>query len=76
MGSQINATSLELNDGRLLLKPAKAAELMGVSVATVTSMCRSGKLPAIRIGKQWRIRRADLLEMLGITERGEADGVR
>lgn len=62
--------SLEQRDEALLLSPKQTAELMDVSVPTVTAMCRSGKLPAVRIGKQWRIRRSDLLTFLGFDQQG------
>lgn len=33
----------------------QVAALFGVSIWTVYRMCRSGDLPAVKIGGQWRI---------------------
>jgi excisionase family DNA binding protein len=38
----------------------EAAELLGLQVRTVRNYVRDGRLPGIRIGKQYRIARADL----------------
>lgn len=38
----------------------EVASYLGVSEVTVWRFCRDGTLPALRIGKQWRVRREDL----------------
>ena len=38
----------------------EAAQLLGLQVRTVRNYVREGRLPGIRIGKQYRIARADL----------------
>ena len=40
--------------------PRKAAALMEVSEATILRLIRAKKLPAVRVGRQWRIMIADL----------------
>lgn len=37
------------------LTTAEAAKLLKVSRSTVTLLAREGRLPALRVGKQWRI---------------------
>jgi excisionase family DNA binding protein len=37
------------------LTTAEAANLLKVSRSTVTLLAREGRLPAVRVGKQWRI---------------------
>ncbi|MCG8406562.1 MAG: helix-turn-helix domain-containing protein [Phycisphaerales bacterium] len=39
---------------------AEAAEMLRLSSNTVYKLCRSGELPSKQIGRQWRIRAADL----------------
>jgi excisionase family DNA binding protein len=42
------------------LKIAEVAGHVRVSTATVHQWCKEGRLPAARIGRHWRINRADL----------------
>lgn len=42
------------------LTPEEVADLLRVSRRTVYNWLRSGQLPAIRIGKVWRVRREDI----------------
>ncbi len=44
----------------------EVAALFGVSHKTIRNMIRDGKLPAAKIGQQWRIRPEVASEMLGI----------
>ena len=46
----------------------EVADLLGLHVRTVRGYIRSGRLPAVRIGKQYRIARADLEELTGRPE--------
>ncbi|MCW3844533.1 helix-turn-helix domain-containing protein [Micromonospora yasonensis] len=43
----------------------QVAELLGLHVRTVRGYIRAGRLPAVRIGKQYRIARADLDTLTG-----------
>lgn len=47
-----------------LYSTAYIAEFCGVEKGTVRLWIRSGKLPAMRIGKRLRVRRRDLLNFL------------
>ncbi len=43
-----------------LLTVAEVAELLRVSTMTVYRLIRTGELPAVRVGRNYRVRRADL----------------
>lgn len=43
-----------------LLTPAEVLSCLRVNVRTVYRLMRTGELPAVRVGRQWRIRKADL----------------
>ncbi|MBI4499464.1 MAG: helix-turn-helix domain-containing protein [Chloroflexi bacterium] len=43
-----------------LLSVNEVTKILKVSKATVQRWCREGKLPAAKIGKEYRIRRDDL----------------
>jgi excisionase family DNA binding protein len=45
----------------------QVADLLGLHVKTVRNYVRDGRLKAVRIGKQYRISRADLEELTGGT---------
>src|SRR5215216_7733312 len=52
-----------------LLAVADVAELIGVKETTVYRWCSEGKLPCLKIGKHWRIRRGVLENFLKESER-------
>ena len=52
-----------------LLAAADVAELIGVKETTVYRWCKEGKLPCLKIGKHWRIRREVLEDFLKESER-------
>lgn len=58
-----------------LLDIATVAEYLGVSERTVYNRVRSGELPAIKVGRLWRVRRSALEAWLGVGEREPADTV-
>jgi len=43
-----------------LLTPNEAAEYLKVPVETVWRWCRQGTLPAVKIGKYWRVHKGEL----------------
>jgi excisionase family DNA binding protein len=45
------------------------AKLVGVKETTVYKWCKEGKLPCLKVGKHWRIRRGDLEDFLKRSER-------
>ena len=52
-----------------LLAAADVAEMIGVKETTVYRWCSEGKLPCLKIGKNWRIRRGVLEDFLKQSER-------
>ena len=52
-----------------LLAATDVAELIGVKETTVYRWCKEGKLPCLKIGKHWRVRRGDLEDFLKESER-------
>jgi excisionase family DNA binding protein len=52
-----------------LLAAVDVAELIGVKESTVYRWCKEGKLPCLKIGKHWRIRRGVLEDFLKESER-------
>lgn len=52
----------------------EAAQLLGLQVRTVRNYVRDGLLPGVRIGKQYRIARADLEAFTGGMARGGPEG--
>jgi excisionase family DNA binding protein len=57
-----------------LLSAQQAAEILGLQVRTVREYVRQGRLPGVRIGKQYRIARADLEAFSGAApEVGEVE---
>ncbi|NNJ09777.1 helix-turn-helix domain-containing protein [Chloroflexales bacterium ZM16-3] len=43
-----------------ILTVAEVAQYLRVSETTIWRWCSSGKLPAFRIGRSWRVRQSDL----------------
>src|SRR5215203_2995071 len=52
-----------------LLAATDVAELIGIKETTVYRWCKEGKLPCLKIGKHWRIRRGVLEDFLRESER-------
>jgi excisionase family DNA binding protein len=52
-----------------LLAATEVAELVGVKETTIYKWCKEGKLPCLKVGKHWRIRREALEEFLRESER-------
>ena len=51
-------------EGDLLLTVREVAATMRVSTMTVYRLIKSGQLPAIRVGKNYRIRESDVVSYL------------
>lgn len=51
-------------DERLVLTVSETAELLGTSERSVRRACQFEQLPALKLGRQWRIRRRDIEELL------------
>ena len=52
-----------------LLSAEDVAELVGIKETTVWRWCREGRLPCLKVGKHWRIRRETLENFLEQSER-------
>jgi excisionase family DNA binding protein len=52
-----------------LLAAADVAGMIGVKETTVYRWCKEGKLPCLKVGKHWRIRREALEDFLRQSER-------
>ena len=52
-----------------LLAATDVAELVGVKETTVYRWCKEGKLPCLKVGKHWRVRREALEDFLRESER-------
>ena len=61
--------------GDRLLTTAEAAQRVGVKEATVRTWCTSGDLPAVKVGRKWRIRPGELDAFLDQRTRGETGPV-
>ncbi|WP_162924697.1 helix-turn-helix domain-containing protein [Rubrobacter indicoceani] len=55
--------------GSDLIGAEEVAGLMGVEVSTVWRWCREGRLPCLKAGKHWRVRREAMEEFLRQSER-------
>lgn len=54
-------------DAEVLNAPGAAA-LLSVSSRLILRLARQGKIPGKKVGKEWRFRRAAILQWLGKTE--------
>lgn len=52
-----------------LLGVTEVAEYLGVGTVTVYRWCREGRLPCLKVGRSWRIRREALEDFLRRGER-------
>src|ERR687898_2351399 len=52
-----------------LLAATDVAEMIGVKETTVYRWCKEGKLPCLKVGKHWRVRREALENFLRESER-------
>ncbi|MBM4467444.1 MAG: helix-turn-helix domain-containing protein [Chloroflexi bacterium] len=57
---------------RKAYSPKEVQEMLGIAQTTVYRWLTSGRLPAVKIGRLWRIP-ADALEELLSTEGGQSD---
>ena len=56
---------LSWNDVPTLIDLEQAGALLGLSVESVRRYCVIGDIPAIQIGKQWRIDKQQLMKKFG-----------
>lgn len=55
-----------------LYSAEKIARFFGVATKTAYEWCREGKLPAFKIGKEWKVRVSDLQKMIDRKVRARA----
>jgi excisionase family DNA binding protein/YgiT-type zinc finger domain-containing protein len=63
MQNLIRATELDVDQPEVM-NVEEVADLLRVSTQTVYNLARSGKLPAVKIGREWRFRRDEILAVL------------
>ncbi len=63
---------MDTQGARELLTVAEVAKQSGLEAVTISRWCRSGRLPAIKLGKEWRIRRAALEAFLRQAEQASS----
>jgi len=51
----------------------KLAKFFGVTTQTARGWCKEGKLPAFKIGKEWKVRVLDLQKMIDQKVRARED---
>ena len=56
---------LTWNDVPALIDLEQASALLGLSIDSVRRYCVIGDIPAIQIGKQWRIDKQSLMKKFG-----------
>ena len=58
--------------GEALLSVEEVAEYFGVTTTTVYRWCKERRIPCLKMGKLWRVRREELVDFL--KETGESRG--
>jgi excisionase family DNA binding protein len=53
------------NDVPALIDLEQASVLLGLSIESVRRFCVTGDIPAVQIGKQWRIDKQKLMKKFG-----------
>jgi excisionase family DNA binding protein len=56
------------------LSVADICEYMDVSTFVVTSVLRSGELPAVKFGREWRVATGDFEDWINAQRRSSVDG--
>lgn len=54
----------DLDDPRIVIRPAEVGELLDLHPNTVYRLLQSGKLPASKVGGAWRICKSDLIRFV------------
>ena len=54
----------ELDDLRIVIRPAEVSELLDLHPNTVYRLLQSGELPASKVGGAWRICKSDLIRFV------------
>jgi len=59
-------------DSNAFLTTKQVREYLRVNLATIYRLTRAGKLPAVRVGRQWRFRKSDIDAWLERQQAGDA----
>ncbi len=60
-----NSLYLTWHDVPALIDLEQASVLLGLSIESVRRYCVTGDIPAVQIGKQWRIDKQKLMKKFG-----------
>ena len=66
----------ERRTGEALLGAEEVAEYFGVTKTTIYRWCKEGRVPCLKVGKFWRMRRGALEHLPKKPERGRPSGMR
>lgn len=67
------ATVRDLSELRAILTVSEVAAVIQVAPPKIYDLIRSGELPSVRVGNQYRVTRAALAKFLGVCEDDLAD---
>ena len=62
---------VERRTGEALLSAEEVAEYFWVGKVTVYRWCKEGRIPCLKIGKHWRVRREELEDFLKEAEKSK-----
>ena len=69
MATKMTAKDLpSVNGAGLFMTTRDVSYYLGISHPTVCRLCSSGKIPAMKVGKQWRIPVRWMAEQLGLND--------
>lgn len=57
---------MRVDDADEVLTAEEAARLLKLSTKTLLRLARSGSIPGNKVGRVWRFRRSDLLDLLSV----------
>lgn len=57
---------MHVDDADEVLTAEEAARLLKVSTKTLLRLARNGSVPGNKVGRVWRFRRSDLLDLLSV----------
>jgi len=64
MVQELSRALSEMTEKPEILDVSQVADLLRVSIQTVYNQVKAGKLPAIKIGREWRFTRSAVMQML------------
>ena len=64
MVQELSRALSEMTEKPEILDVSQVADLLRVSIQTVYNQVKAGKLPAVKIGREWRFTRSAVMQML------------